>query len=341
VLACSGTSLDCLEERDTRTDRVIVAVSIDTEEDDWGRFAENGATTRNIAHLPELQDLFARRGARPTYLVNRPPLMERAAVEALGALAARDDVEIGTHCHPWNTPPSTGAGSARSMMASLTDEDNRAKIREVGGRIRTELGVRPRVFRAGRWGFGASVARPLLDEGYAIDTSVTPFMDWRGMGGPDYTAAPCEPYRFEPYDPLRPVGSGALVELPTTVGFFRGDFYAAARVRRGLEASVLTRRTLVGPLDRLGFFARRWLSPENSSADTMIRLAESCIAAGQTFLQVTFHSSALLPGATPFVRTEDDRKEFLARLDGFLTYCVSTGFEFLTLSETARRLFQR
>ncbi|MEX2048895.1 MAG: hypothetical protein WEB90_04895 [Gemmatimonadota bacterium] len=321
--------------------RVCVAVSIDTEEDNWGSYAQAGETTRNIAHLIELQDLFDRRGARPIYLVNRAPLLERAAVDVLGRVAARAGVEIGAHCHPWNTPPFTGASAERSMMAGLSDAENRGKIQEVGARMHSELGVRPRVFRAGRWGFGPSVARALVQEGYAIDTSVTPFMDWRNAGGPDYGDAPNEPYRFDPEAPLVPAPSGALVELPTTVGFLGDrDFRRAARMRRDLEAGRLTRK-FVGPFDRLGFFAKRWLSPENSTADTMIRLAESCVAVGQEYLQVTFHSSALLPGATPFVRTQDDRTEFLRRLDGFLAHCVASGYIFLTLSEIEARLFAR
>jgi hypothetical protein len=322
------------------TRRTIVTVAIDTEEDNWGYFEEHGAATENIAHLTELQDVFGRWGARPTYLVNRPPLLERAPVEVLGALAARGDVEIGAHCHPWNTPPSTGEGSERSMMASLDADTNRAKIREVKGRIEAELGVTPRCFRAGRWGFGPTVAAPLLDEGFAIDASVTPFMDWRNVGGPDYTRAPEVPYRFHPDAPLVAAEAGPLVQLPPTIGFLRGDFKAGMRARGRLEAGSLVRH-LVGPLDRLGFFAKRWLSPENATADTMIRLADSCVAAGQTYLQMTFHSSALLPGATPFVRTEHDRKDFLSRLDSFLGYCARSDFEFLTLSETGRRLFAR
>jgi len=318
--------------------RVIVAVTIDTEEDDWGRFEETGATTRNIAHLPELQELFDHWGARPTYLVNRPPLLDAAAVEVLGKLAQRTSVEIGAHCHPWNTPPSSGNGANRSMMASLSDEQNGAKIREVGNRLLAELGIRPSAFRAGRWGFGASVARPLIAQGYSIDTSVTPFMDWRSMGGPDYTEAPSVPYRFLPDEPLQPSELGQLIELPATVGFLRPGFRMSARIRQRLEAGPITRRTCVGPLDRLGLFARRWLSPENASADTMIRLAEACVAEGQTYLQATLHSCALLPGATPFVRDQHDRRDFLLRLNTFLGHCWSAGFEFLTLSEIGGRL---
>lgn len=319
--------------------RVIVTVTIDTEEDNWAFFREHGATTRNIAHLPELQELFARWSVRPTYLVNRPPLMERASVEVLGALAAREDVEIGAHCHPWNTPPSTGEGPARSMMSTFGEDVNRAKIAEVKARLSSELGVTPRAFRAGRWGFGPTVARPLLAEGFAIDASVTPFIDWRSLGGPDYTTAPETPYRFEPDAPLVPSASGPLAQIPATVGFLRGDFRRSARVRGRLEASPWG-RFFVGPLDRMRIFAKRWLSPETSSADTMIRLAEACIAVGHTYLQATFHSSTLLPGATPFVRTESDRRDFLSRLDAFFGYCARSGYAFFTLSQAERRLFE-
>ncbi|MEQ1855833.1 MAG: hypothetical protein ABL963_05130 [Longimicrobiales bacterium] len=319
---------------------VGIAVTIDTEEDNWGSYSQYGETTRNIAHLGELQDLFDKWGARPTYLVNRAPLVDCDAVEMLGRVAARPGVEIGAHCHPWNTPPYTGAGVEYSMMGGLSAEVNRGKLQEVGARLESELGVRPRAFRAGRWGFGATVAQALALEGYAIDTSVTPFVDWRDAGGPDYGYAPHEPYRFNPGAPLVPAERGALLELPTTVGFLGGDFRRAAKTRRRLEATPLL-RNLVGPIDRLGFIAKRWLSPENSTADTMIRLAHSCVAAGQTYLQATFHSSTLLPGATPFVRTADDRAEFLHRLDGFLSWCSRSGFEFLTLSEIEARLSER
>ena len=50
---------------------VTVTVSIDTEEDDWGSYVRGGTSTANIESLMELQDLFDRWGARPTYLVNR------------------------------------------------------------------------------------------------------------------------------------------------------------------------------------------------------------------------------------------------------------------------------
>lgn len=70
----------------------------------------------------------------------------------------------------------------------------------------------------------------------------------------------------------------------------------------------------------------------------MVRLAKACVASGQSFLQLTFHSCALLPGATPFVRNHDDRADFFRSVDQFLVYCGESGFRFRTLSEARQAL---
>lgn len=318
--------------------RVIVAISIDTEEDDWGSYAEQGASTENIAHLEELQDHFDHCGARPTYLVNRPPLMNRESVNVLRALASNEGVEIGAHCHPWNTPPFRDEGVHRSMMCAHSPDENRAKLREMRRCLRAELGVEPKVFRAGRWGLGPTVAGPLADEGFQIDCSVSPFIDWSYVKGPDFSDAPHSPYRFHPSDPMRPDPTGGLLELPTTIGFLSGDHRRRAKMRFALERSFVRHLKVVGALDRMGALTKRWLSPETSSAETMIRLAEAWVSSGETFLHLTFHSCTLLAGATPFVRTASERSRFLRSIDDFMRYCQTSGFTFQTLSEAGHSL---
>jgi hypothetical protein len=321
-------------------DDVSVTVCIDTEEDNWGSFAESGATCRNIEHLTQLQDLLARWGARPTYLVNLSPLLSAPSVEVLGRLAARPDVEIGGHCHPWNTPPSTGPGPERSMMCRLSFEANRAKVAEVTHRIGKELGVRPRSFRAGRWGFGPTVSRALAAEGYHVDASVSPFIDWTSKGGPDYSATPNRPYRFDPAHPFSPDPQGSMVEIPTTVGFLRGNHRARARMRTAIERSPLRYLKVVGAVNILGALTRRWLSPETSSAQDMVRLTEACLRSGEPVLGLTFHSCALLPGATPFVRDEHDRNRFLDAIGDLLSFCAKAGLSFRTLAEVRATLLE-
>ncbi|MGE3595680.1 MAG: hypothetical protein AB7N70_09020 [Dehalococcoidia bacterium] len=315
---------------------VSLTVSIDTEEDNWGSFCETGATSENIPHLLELHERMARWGARPTYLVNRPPLMASASVEALGQLAARPEVEIGGHCHPWNTPPSTGGGPERSMMCGLPIAANRGKIREVTRRIESELGVRPRTFRTGRWGFGPTVSEALSAEGYLVDSSVSPFVDWSADGGPDYSTAPHRPYRFHPARPFDPDPTGSMVEIPTTIGFTSGDHRRRASLRRAIELSPLRRFKVLGALDKLGVLSRRWLSPETSTADDMVRIVEACLQTGEPALGLTFHSCTLLPGVTPFVQDASDRARFLDAIDAVLRFCAEGRLTFRTLGEVAR-----
>ena len=103
-----------------------------------------------------------------------------------------------------------------------------------------------------------------------------------------------------------------------------------------LERSFLARFKVVGVLDALGLLARRWLSPENTSGADMIRLARTLTRSGLRVLDMTFHSPSLLPGATPFVRSEADKRRFLTRIEQFLEFCGEQGFQFSTASEVAR-----
>jgi hypothetical protein len=85
--------------------QIILTVSIGTEEDDWGRYEPDGEGTDNIKLLPLAQDIFDKWGVRPTYLVNRPPLMDSESVTVLRDRASRDTVEIGAHCPPLHRGP--------------------------------------------------------------------------------------------------------------------------------------------------------------------------------------------------------------------------------------------
>ena len=319
--------------------RPIVAISIDTEEDNWGHYGWDGATTRNILELGRIQDVFEKWGARPTYLTNYAPLAHAESVSVMGELAALETVEIGAHCHPWNTPPRTVSGERHSMMSEQDQETNRSKIQAVVEKLNSELGVQPRVFRAGRWGLSSSVSRALFDLGIMIDCSVSPGIDWSDFGGPDFSRSEFAPYRFAPDEPMTPRGDGSMVQLPTTVGFLRGQPGWQNRLRTSLQRSRLSIWRVIGVLDRLGLMQRRWLSPETSDGSTMVRLAENSLELGSTFLQLTFHSSTLLPGATPFVADEDERGHFLGAIDEVLGYMSRRGVRFCTLSEASSALF--
>ena len=79
-------------------------ISIDTEEDNWDNFDEK-PTQKNIQRIPKLQKLFNRYQIKPTYLVTYPVACDPKSVSILKPILESSQCEIGTHLHPWNTPP--------------------------------------------------------------------------------------------------------------------------------------------------------------------------------------------------------------------------------------------
>ena len=76
------------------------------------------------------------------------------------------------------------------------------------------------------------------------------------------------------------------------------------------------------------------LTPEGFTLPQLQSLADSMLARGVRVLSLSFHSPSLAAGHTPFVRTEEDRKAFTARVLDFLRWFASRrGGRFVTASE--------
>ncbi len=306
-------------------------ITIDTEEDDWGQYRSSGFSVENIGQIPRLQELFDRYGAIPTYLLTYPIVTSEVARGTFLDILARQRCEIGAHCHPWNTPPFEEEINARhSMLNNLPYSTVTKKIGVLQNQITQSIGVAPRSFRAGRWGFSPLVAAAIHELGFRIDTSVTPFVDWSPSAGPDYREAPDYPYQFNP-DAVHAVAhDGCLLEVPATVGFLQSNYKLCRRVLRlGRLASGLHVR---GILERTGIVNLRWLSPELSSGKDMLALARICLRRGYQDLNMTFHSTTLLPGRSPYVSSAADLETFLASIEMVLTFAASGGFVFSPLS---------
>ena len=68
-----------------------------------------------------------------------------------------------------------------------------------------------------------------------------------------------------------------------------------------------------GYLKRLGLRAV-WLRPSYSSVEDAKALASALVARGVPTLNMLFHSSELVPGGSPYNRTEADVDRFFERL---------------------------
>ncbi len=311
-----------------------VFITIDTEEDNWGDYKATVATVENILALPQLQSLFNEYGAVPTYLVNYPVARQQQSVEVLSSFLKEGVCEIGAHCHPWNTPPVEEELNARnSMMCNLDYELLIRKMNCLHKTIEDNFHIKPVVFRAGRWALNEDVARCLSELGYLVDSSMSPFVDWSDNFGPNFRDSSTHPFYFKADNICQHDKVGELLEVPPTIGFYQSNFRLCDKVVHTISNSVLSRLRLLGILDRLQLLNFHWLSPELSSGKEMIKLSKHFVKSGHNYLNMSFHSTSLLPGKSPFVRNERELILFLDKIEVFLQYATKNNFEFLPLSK--------
>lgn len=323
---------------------VKVFITIDTEEDLWGdKKSRFDNPVRNVESIPMLQEIFNRYDAVPTYFVNYPVVTNKRAVSILDRIFSAGKCDIGTHCHPWNTPPyEEELTPANTMLTNLSEDLVLTKLKNLHDAIKLNFGYAPTTFRAGRWAFNSILVKCLLELGYLVDSSVTATVNWRKIYGPDYSDSGCVPYYLEA------VGStgktGKLLEVPVTIGYLQKDFERCKKVADFISNTFLSRLKLLGLLDKVGLLNKRWLSPEVCTETEMIRLAKNWVEQGAQCLNVPFHSNCLMPGITPFVKTQKDLRRFLNTIIKFLSFCRENNWDIVpikTAADMSKQLFDK
>ena len=286
-------------------------VFVDTEEEfDWGApFDRKARAVGHIAALPEANRRFVERGVAPTYLVDYPVADDRKSADALRAIAAAGECDIGAHLHPWVNPPhDEEVNAANSFVGTLPAELERAKLLALTAKLAEAFGTQPIAYRAGRYGVGANTAAILAEAGYRLDVSVRALFDYRDQGGPDFTDYPIDPYRLR----------DDLLEVPLTTCL-------AGPLRRWPGLTRFAR--LRGPLARFGLLNRIPLTPEGVPLDEAGTAIETLLARGTRLFSLSFHSPSLVPGHTPYVRDEADLRRFWAWWDGVFNLFARHGIE--------------
>jgi glycosyltransferase involved in cell wall biosynthesis/SAM-dependent methyltransferase len=299
---------------------IPLAVSIDTEEDNW-KSVSSGISTENIRELPRLSRFLEGLGIRATFFVSYQVARLPWAAGILREIAGAGPSEIAAHVHPWNTPPYDNTASSRpTMLRNHTLDEQTAKVRTVTETIAETIGARPISFRAGRFGVGPETITALVRNGYRVDSSVTPFLSWAAYDrGPDFFGAPVSLYRLDGGGDVRvPTADGPITEVPLSAGFTRfalGHWPKLERLSRGSAAQAIH---LAGIAARTGLVRRSILSPEVASVKDMLALSRCLLAGGVTHLQLFFHSSSLRPGLSPFVTSRADLDRLYGKIAAYV-----------------------
>ena len=308
-------------------------VIVDTEEEfDWSApFARENVSVTAIPETRRLQHVATSYGLKPTEVVDYPVATTRSSADVLAGYARDGACRIGAHLHPWVTPPfDEPLTPPMSFASNLGEVIERAKITTLSNAIAEHIGVQPRVYKAGRYGFGQTSATIVESLGYDVDTSVIPHLDFSSERGPDFSGFTARPSTF---------GAGRrLLELPCTTGFIGAIRRLGEPVHRAASASWLQPMRAVGILARSGLLNKVMLSPEGNTLDEMKALTRDLHADGLRTFAFTFHSPSLKPGCTPYVRTHAERDLFVGTIDRFFDFFFT---ELGGEPTTAEDLFER
>jgi hypothetical protein len=293
-------------------------VIVDTEEEfDWSApFSRSAVGVTAIDEVGRLQSTLAPYRLRPTYVIDYPVASTRSSAGRLAALARAGDCEIGAHLHPWVNPPfDEPLGPRTSYACNLGADLEAEKLARLTAAIEEHLGIRARVYKAGRYGFGPTTARTLERLGFDVDVSVNPHMDLSGDGGPSFRAFDERPGFFG--------DSRQLLEVPCTTGFVGTARRIGPALHPLASAAWLQPVRAVGILARSGLLNRVMLSPEGNTLAEMEALTRVLYADGARVFCLTMHSPSFKPGCTPYVRTEADRDAFLTTIDRFCDFFIN------------------
>jgi hypothetical protein len=290
-------------------------VVVDTEEEfDWGApYSRDNVGVTAIDEIGRLQAVLAPYRLKPTYVIDYPVATTPSSAGRLAAIAKAGECHIGAHLHPWVSPPFVEAlGHQNSYGCNLGADVERDKISRLKDAIVEHVGVKPRSFKAGRYGFGRTTAETLEMLGFDIDLSVNPHMNFTSDGGPS----------FEGFEP-KPGMFGErrrLMELPCTTGFVGAARRMGPGLHRAASAPWLAPMRAVGILARSGVLNKVMLSPEGNTLQEMQALTDSLYQDGVRTFAMTFHSPSLKPGCTRYVRTSQERDMFLQTIDQYCGY---------------------
>ena len=296
-------------------DNPRLVVVIDTEEEfDWSReFSRHNTAVQSMRSVDRLQRVFDGYSITPVYVVDYPVASNPCGYRPLEEIVKSGRCVIGAHLHPWVNPPfEEQVNNFNSFSGNLPRSLEAEKLRILTDKLTERFGLRPIIYKAGRYGIGPNTSEILEEQGYEVDLSICPRMDYSPEGGPNFINHSALPFWFG--------NNRRMLEIPLTV-----DFIGLFR-RWGTTLSLLASRRplaylhLVGVLSRAGLLNKVWASPEGYSLAENIALCRALFRQGLRVFSFAFHSPSMVPGNTPYVTSEKDLERFLAQCRQFFDF---------------------
>ena len=201
--------------------------TLDTEPDNlWSD--PPSISFEHFSRLLDFHQELVAQGARPTYLTTSEVAEDAGASRILGKILETGSAEIGAHFHTWTRSwpfnvPDLQNPPIHACAHQLGQELEERMLGYTRESIERAFRVRLVSYRGGRWSLNEHSLKSLRNNGFRVDSTVTPGFTWESSGnhlcsGPDFRHLPNHPFFFrgESFQPSR---HGEILELPVGVGF--------------------------------------------------------------------------------------------------------------------------
>lgn len=307
-------------------------ITIDTEGDNLWQNHDH-ITTENAQFLPRFQALCEQYSFKPTYVTNYEMAIDPHYQEFARDVIKRNQGEVGTHCHAWNSPPihhiSDNDFLHKNYLIDYPTEIMREKFIYLHKLLEDTFSVPMKSHRSGRWALNSEYIQLLDEFGYWVDCSVTPHQNWAftpgapkevgGKGGTDYSHFPEQAY-FMDTNNIHLSGSSSLLQVPMSVRLKYAPWV------QSLKSGINKLRGKNRPPRTI------WLRPKGGNAEAMCQLAQQILDQGNDYVEFMLHSSEFMPSGSPTFKDAASIEGLYQDLETLFTH-LSEKTQGATLSE--------
>lgn len=296
-------------------------ITVDTEGDNLWKWHEGERiTTKNTQFIPRFQQLCEEFGFKPVYLTNYEMAQDDDWVKYASGKAAQGLCEVGMHIHAWNTPPEHELKDnfgGNPYISEYPSDVVFQKIEFLTHYLNDRFELPIKSARSGRWATNEDYFKALKKNGYICDCSYTPEINLSKIPGRSMNIG--NDYR----DANKTVHFAAedIVEVPMST----------RKIHHVAEGTVKHKLSTLIKGDSM------WLRPYRKSLTDMIFLSQAINKDGEDYLEFMVHSSELMPGGSPYFKSEEDI-EFLYRImRQYFQWVAEKGYKGVSLSNYAEQ----
>ncbi|VFP87773.1 deacetylase [Candidatus Erwinia haradaeae] len=304
-------------------------ITIDTEGDNLWQ-SPNRIMTKNTYFLPRFQQLCEKYQFKPTWLTNYEMIKNPAYIEFSRHIIRQNSGEIGMHLHAYNNPPLydlTGDDKRyQPYLIEYPEEIMRNKIIYITHLLEDTLQIKIQSHRAGRWAFNVKYAQMLIEQGYKVDCSVTPRVNWQHTmghpqreGGTNYQDFPDDSY-FIDENNISKSGNSTLLEVPVTI-----QYKHTSLINQLQSTYYRLQGQKYNP-------TTHWFRPIRGNLKKMIDVVKTSMKNGRDYVEFMMHSSELMPGGSPTFKNKYDIEVLYNNLEQLFSWLQRYTIS-MTLSE--------